>query len=874
MEIEAFPNYTQIKSRLPAKLWWGFRWFTLLLTFFVIYLLFTRPETGLVLIWKLLIPFLPLSFAIFPGIWRNICPMALLNQLPRTLGISREKTLSEFMRRVALYISVLFFIVFVFFRHPVLNHEGTVLGVILLLALIFALIGGYIYKGRSGWCGTFCPLAPLQKAYGHAPLILIKNGYCEPCLGCQKNCYDFNPRAAIFSDLNDADERWSEQRKFFIAILPGLITGFFNSGYSAEVAITEYLSSMLIPMGVSIGLFYSLHNLLNFNYYKLASIYSMFALSLFYWFGTAVVAAGIHQLFSVNLPPFLITGIQLTVVLICIAVLVRGILSERLFKQSQLATTQASLGEGVSALKAALHQTSQLVQVKELSSGQQLLMRPGQNLLDTLEDAELPIMAGCRMGMCGSDPVVITEGLDNLNPPDENELNTLRRLGLEGKARLACCCKPKAAISVDLEADPTQFQLSSEDDDISENRIDTRQQVIIVGNGIAGISTAESLREKDKECRIILITSEAYHFYNRMGLEKVLVGRTAMQGLYLMKPEWYERNDIDFWLNTQVTGIDTTFKVINLGTGEVVPFDKLVLATGAKAFVPEQKGYQLPGVFTLRNAGDALSIRFWVQQYSAKRAIVLGGGVLGVEAAEALLQLGLKVTLVHSDAFLMNRQLDKKSSTILDTFLRNKGIRVFTNSGISEIESSGDLKRVILDDKKILVTDIVLLCIGVRAEVELAKQAGLEVNRGVIVDEHMLTSEPDIFCVGDAAELPGAMGGLWSVGSEQGKVAADVIAGGNSRYQSQNLPVVQLKVSGIDLKSFGSFEHEDQARSLYAGTNAVNRWCHVLVKEGRLIAGVFVNSPMTANALINASRKPDLILSDQDIQDMLYKDKC
>ena len=873
MEIDAFPNYTQLKPRLPVKFWWFFRWSTFFLTVTIIYLLFAKPDLGLVLFWKLLIPLLPISFAVIPGVWRNICPMALLNQLPRKLGISREKDLSEILRKIALYLSVMSFMVFVLSRHPLLNHNGFYLGLILLSALTLAFIGGLIFKGRSGWCGTFCPLAPIQKAYGHAPLLLVRNGYCEPCLGCQKNCYDFNPRAAIFSDLNDADSRWSEQRKFFIAILPGLIVGFFNGSYNADIVLSEYLQIMLFPAGLSIGLFYTLHNLLHINFYKLASFFSMSALSIFYWYGTPVVASGLFEVFSLELPEGFISTIQYSVVLICFAVFIRGLISERQFKQAQQISSQASLGEGVNALKAALSQTGQLIKVEELSTGTQLLMRPGQSLLDTLEDAELPIIPGCRMGMCGSDPVVVTEGFDNLNPPDENELNTLRRLGLEGKARLACCCKPRAGISIDLDADPTLITVESNDSEGELTEIENkRKQIIIIGNGIAGISTAESIRKIDEDCRIILITREAYHFYNRMGLEKVLYGRTAMQGLYLMKKEWYERNDIDFWLNTQVIWIDAKGKNIKLGTGESVDYDKLVLATGAKAFVPEQDGYQLPGVFTLRSAEDALLIRSWTQQYSAKRAIVLGGGVLGIEAAEALLQLGLTVSLVHTDPYLMNRQLDKKSSTILDTFLRYKGIRVFTNNGFSKIEAAGQLKRVVLTDRKILVTDIILLCIGIRSDVELAKQAGLDIKRGVIVNEKMQTSDPDILCVGDAAELPGAISGLWAVGSDQGKVAADVLLGGNSQYQAQSLPVVQLKVKGIDLKCFGSFENDFVAQSYYAGTNASNRWCHVRVKEGRLIAGVFVNSPMAASAAINASNKMDQVFSSQGIRDMLYRD--
>ncbi len=282
MQSEAFPNYTQLTPVVPRVAWWILRCLTLGLTLFVIYLLFAEPDTGLVLIWQLLIPLLPLSFAVVPGLWRNLCPMALLNQLPRQFGLSREATLPDNWRKIALYVSVIAFITFIMMRHPLLNHSGAWLGLILAGALLLALLGGFLFKGRSGWCGTFCPLAPLQKAYGHAPLLMVRNGYCEPCLGCQKNCYDFNPRAAFFSDLEDPEPEWSEQRKFFIAFLPGLIVAFFNASYAADTELTAYLQDMLLPPLVSVGIFYLLHNLLHVNFFRLASIFTMAALAVFY----------------------------------------------------------------------------------------------------------------------------------------------------------------------------------------------------------------------------------------------------------------------------------------------------------------------------------------------------------------------------------------------------------------------------------------------------------------------------------------------------------------------------------------------------------------------------------------------------------------
>ena len=873
MDKLAFPNYTQLDSRLPAVFWWLLRGLTLVFTLFVIFLLFTRPDQGLVLFWKILIPLLPLSFAVIPGLWRNICPMALLNQLPRTLGFSREHTLSDLLKKLALYVSIIAFVLFVLFRQPLFNHSAAALAVVLMAALILAFAGGVYFKGRSGWCGTFCPLAPIQKAYGHAPLLLVKNGYCEPCLGCQKNCYDFNPRAAIFSDLEDTDNWWSEHRRFFIAMLPGLIAGFFNTSYSAQSDLTLYLLAILSPPVISTGLYYSLYNLLHINFFRLSSLFAMSALGLFYWYGLPVVASGVQQLSGITVPATLVSVLQYLVLLLSAAVVIRGLLSEYRFKLNQQQSKQVSLGSGVENLRAALNNTRSMVQIVEQASGKQLLMNTGQTLLDVLEESELPIMSGCRMGLCGSDPVVITEGMENLDPPDENELNTLRRLGLEGKARLACCCKPKAGIQIDLAADPSEVKPATESsDEFLDTVVDDSMHVVIIGNGIAGISAAETLREKDASCRITLITQEPYHFYNRMGLEKVIYGRSAMQGLYLMQEDWYQRNHIDFWLNTRVETIDAKNQRLQLATGEFSSYDKLILATGAQALVPDLPGFNLPAVFTLRDAQDALSIRAWVQNHHCRRVVILGGGVLGIEAVSAMLELGLRVSLVHADEHLMNHQLDRNAAIILRKFLENKGVRIYTANAIERIEDCGELYRLILKDKTLLVTDMVLLCIGARADTRLAKSAGLNVNRGVLVDEQMKSSNENIFCVGDVAELPGAVSGLWSIGSEQGKVAAEVISGGDARYSASALPPVQLKMTGIDLKSFGSLKVDEQTTSYSLGSIASNCWRSVLVKGHRLKGGVFVNSPQAASAAIKLARNTERDIWEQDILDILHRD--
>ncbi|MCK5897391.1 MAG: hypothetical protein KAG20_11325 [Cocleimonas sp.] len=335
MNTDAYPNCNQIPSYVPNAVWWVLRFLALAVTLAAIYLLLTDAKIGLVVFWKILIPVLPITIAVMPGLWRNICPMGLLNQLPSRLGLSLQKTLPRAIGVFAVYLSILAFVVFVLFRHPVLNHNGEILGLLLSAALLLAFVGGVIFKGRSGWCGTFCPLAPIQKVYGHAPLIMVRNSYCEPCLSCMKNCYDRNPRIAIFRDIGDENRRWSNQYKFFIAMLPGLIVGFFTVQFSSDAKIEVYLIDTLTPIGLSIGLFYALYHLTFISFYRLASLYAMSAFVIFYWYGTPVVASGVKQLFEITLSMEIIRSIQYSVVVIGVAVFIRALIAERRYHLQQ-----------------------------------------------------------------------------------------------------------------------------------------------------------------------------------------------------------------------------------------------------------------------------------------------------------------------------------------------------------------------------------------------------------------------------------------------------------------------------------------------------------------------------------------------------------
>ena len=220
-----------------------------------------------------------------------------------------------------------------------------------------------------------------------------------------------------------------------------------------------------------------------------------------------------------------------------------------------------------------------------------------------------------------------------------------------------------------------------------------------------------------------------------------------------MPPDWPKARRINLHLNTQVTAIDRSACEVLLGTGEKLEYDRLILATGASAFVPPAKGADLPGCFVLREAADAQSTRSWRQEMQCTRAVVLGGGVLGVEAADSLRRLNLHTTIVQRSERLMDRELDEKGSAILRRFLDGLGMDVVTGASAAAILGEDRVREVELDNGSILPAEIFVACAGIRANTAIAVDAGLEVNRGVVVDDHMRTSDPKIFAVGDEVKI-------------------------------------------------------------------------------------------------------------------------
>jgi NADPH-dependent 2,4-dienoyl-CoA reductase/sulfur reductase-like enzyme/ferredoxin len=843
-----FTNYTQLPQRIPAQAWMALRLIVLGLTFVEIGLLFVHPALGLRLFWGVAVPLLPGLFAIAPGLWRQLCPMALANQLPRMLGFGRALTLPPKLRFWSYVAAIAMLVTLVSIRSLVLNQTGWAVGAMCITSMVLAFIGGVFFKGRSGWCGTFCPLAPVQRSHGQAPLIVVRNGYCPTCVGCQKNCFDFNPRAAIFGDLGDNDPRHSMQRMIFMSLLPGLIWGYYNVAGALEQGFGHYLLALAGSALFSTGLFFTLRGLLNITVYRLVSAFGLSALLIYYYFAGPVLVNAVSSLADVTPTDWLVDASRFIAIPIAAAVLFNAFRAELAYLALEMAETQVRVDSG--KVQAARAYDAAGTQITERSSGKTFSAKGEQTLLEAMETAGVAIDFGCRSGLCGADPVGIVDGHAHLDAPGEEELATLRRLGLEGRARLACCCHAIGKVTIDRDPRSVPPVVPAQPAEPKSDRAAAAGigRVLIIGNGVAGITVAESLRRESPSVQITVVAEEPHHFYNRMSIGRVIYTQTSMDGMYLVPDNWYKENKVTVWLNTVAVAIDRAAKSVRLGTGESLDYDRLVLATGAKAAPPGPDFLGRGNGFVLRSAADAQSIRAAIQRYGAKKAIVIGGGVLGIEAAEAMTHLGLRVTILQRGKQLMDRQLDAKGALLLTKYLAHQGVETITECRVEGFEGDERLRAVRLEDGQVLAADLFLACTGIVPNTELAHDAGLAVGRGIKVDACMRTTDPNIFAVGDVADVARGPGGLWPVAVDQGRSAVAAMLGNETQAAEPRI-VLQLKSEGIDLRSFGTFDPVPNGCEVLTAISGGVVWWRLVLRDGNVIGAVFVGPPGSSKDL-------------------------
>ena len=362
----------------------------------------------------------------------------------------------------------------------------------------------------------------------------------------------------------------------------------------------------------------------------------------------------------------------------------------------------------------------------------------------------------------------------------------------------------------------------------------------MLGNGIAGVTAADHVRRRHPLAQIDLVAEESHHLYNRMGIARLIYGRSAMQGLYLNPDAWYDEHGITPWLNTRARQDRPARRSRSLlGSGEALPYDRLILATGSSSFVPPIEGFGVPGTFVLRTADDALGLRAFAQRHGAQRAVVAGGGLLGLEAAYALHKLGLRTTVLERGDRLLRRQLDARASALLQGYLEGLGLEIAR--GRRDGRAVERRPREPRDAGRRPDVPRRRLPARGRDRAERRPRAappGCEVNRGVLVDERMRTSDPHILAAGDVAEHAGRVHGLWPVAVEQAEVAADNAVGGDKAYVG-SIPFTMLKVVGVELTSVGRFE-EQAGDDVVAIEEPGGKYRKLVIEDGRIVGAILL----------------------------------
>jgi len=331
-----------------------------------------------------------------------------------------------------------------------------------------------------------------------------------------------------------------------------------------------------------------------------------------------------------------------------------------------------------------------------------------------------------------------------------------------------------------------------------------KQKLIIIGNGMAGMRTVEEILSRDADAYdITVFGTEPRENYNRIMLSPVLSGEKKFEDIIINTREWYAENGITLHAGDAVTAINADAKTVTAESGLTLSYDKLLLATGSDPFIIPVPGVNLPGVVTFRDLDDVN--RMLEAAKFGGSAVVIGGGLLGLEAAVGLKANGMEVTVVHLMDTLMERQLDEAAGYLLASELEGRGLTVLTGANTQSILGDGKVGGLQLSDGTTIAADLVVMAVGIKPNVALAKDIGLDVGRGVVVNDLMQTSNPDIFAVGECVEHRGSTYGLVAPLYEMGRVLAGHLTGQDDVVYQGSVTSTKLKVTGVDVFSAGDF---------------------------------------------------------------------
>lgn len=397
----------------------------------------------------------------------------------------------------------------------------------------------------------------------------------------------------------------------------------------------------------------------------------------------------------------------------------------------------------------------------------------------------------------------------------------------------------------------------------------TKERLVMIGNGMAGIRTIEKILERDdQKFEITIIGKEPYPNYNRIMLSNILQKKMTQTDIIMNDFDWYESHDIHLVIDDPVTEVDKLQKQVMTQSGLTFEYDICIFATGSKAFTLPIPGSTFPSVIGWRTLEDTEKMIEIAK--TKKHAIVIGGGLLGLECARGLLDQGMEVTVIHLADWLMEMQLDKKAGMLLQTDLIAQGMKFKLNASTEEIIGDTDVTGIRLADGTKLLADLVVMAVGIRPYNEVARQCGLEVNRGIVVNDYLQTSDDSIYAIGECAEHNGLVYGLVAPLYEQGQVLADYLTDRETTGYHGSTTFTSLKVSGCDLYSAGYIKEDDITKGIEMFDSVNMYYKKVFLREGKLVGAVLYGDVADGPRFFNMM-KQDQSLDDYTLVSMLHK---
>ncbi|MED1603110.1 nitrite reductase large subunit NirB [Alkalihalophilus marmarensis] len=377
-----------------------------------------------------------------------------------------------------------------------------------------------------------------------------------------------------------------------------------------------------------------------------------------------------------------------------------------------------------------------------------------------------------------------------------------------------------------------------------------KERLVVIGNGMAGVNCLEEiLKLQPDRFDVTVFGSEPHFNYNRILLSSILQGAAKIQDITLHDRKWYEDHHIQLYTGETVTEIDHTHKFIRTNLNKEVHYDKVIIATGSTPFILPVPGCKKEGVFTFRTIEDCSKMIESAKLY--KKAVVIGGGVLGLEAARGLLGLGMAVDVVHLSNSLMDKQLDTTASKMLRHELEQQGINFLLEKETAEITGEQRVEGILFKDGSEAAADIVVMAAGVRPNIQLAIKAGIETGRAIIVNDYLQTSAPDIYAVGECAEHRNKVYGLVKPLYEQGKELAKHICEVDSQGYHGSTLSTKLKISGVEVFSAGNWLEDDTTKTIIHYDEDEYIYKKIVLKDDRVRGAIMFGDANASNRLID-----------------------